>query len=149
MQEADHLIGRAVGDRIAGPLIALHQPDCLVGGHIAGKEIDLGTRHHHFAQAAVPRVEDVVDDASLLVAEHVRVGHHRTQVVLGDGLSARLGVTAEYAHHDVRALVDQPDQGGRGLRDRADHRREREGVFLGALHGQPLGGELAQHDRQE
>ena len=69
MHEADDVVGRVAGHRVARVRRLGELAYGLVRRHVAGQEVDLGPRQHHLAQAALAGGEDVVHDPPLLVAE--------------------------------------------------------------------------------
>ncbi len=148
MQEADDVVLRRAGDRVArvGLLRGLAQRP--LQRHAGVEERDLGARQHHLPQLALAGGEDVVDELALVLGQRLVGRHHVAQLLLRDGGALRRRVAAEEPDDEVGALGQQPDDrpGQRG--DAVQRRRERHRDALGALQRQPLRGELAEDQRE-
>ena len=148
MDEADDVVGRLPGHRIAGVRRLGQLAYGLVRRHVAGQEVHLGPRQHHLAQAAIAGGEDVVHDLPFLVTQRGRGPDHGPDLLVGDLLPAGLGVAAQQAHRDVGGHPEQPDHRPGDLCREVDEGPEHHGHALGPLQGQPFGGQLAQDDRE-
>ena len=146
VQEADDVVLRAAGHRVARVRRLRGLLDRPAQRHAGLEEGDLGARQHHLAQLALPRREDVVDELALVLGQRL-VGRDQTaQLVLADGLALAVRVAPEQAHHDVGALGQQPDDRPEQHRDPVEQRREQQRDPLGALQREPLGGQLAEDE---
>ena len=99
----------------------------------------------------VVELEDVVDhlafglgDGTLFFTD---IGHH-ADVLLGDAVLLRIGINAAEPKHAVGGNRQQPDQrfhhGGKAQNHAADHLGHR----VGLLHGDALGNEFAENQRE-
>ena len=91
VNEADDVVSGIPNHRVTGVRRLDHFADCAVHGHVARKEVDLGPRHHHLAEAALTGRENVFHDPALLVAKSGRAAHHRTNLFVGHLLAGDLG----------------------------------------------------------
>ncbi len=112
------------------------------------EELHLGARDHHLADLPVAGLEDVLDDATLLLAQGLVSVDQLAQLLVAHLLALGLRVAAEKPDHRVRGDRQQPDDRAGDLGDPVDHRPERQREALRALQRQALGRELAQHQRQ-
>ena len=97
----------------------------------------------------LPGVEDLADDVPLVLAERLGAGHQVTQFLLGDGLAAEPGITAEQGDDQVGALDQQPDHRPGQHGDPVQQRRGQQRQRGRALQRDPLGRELAQDQAEE
>jgi hypothetical protein len=133
---------------VAGVRLVEHVAD-RVGEHgVGGEELDLGPRHHHLVELAVRRAEHVGEHAALLGVQLPVRAHHVAQLLLGDLVAPGPRVQAEHPHDDVGRRRQQPDDRARQCGHAVERRGDQQRDPLAALQGQPLGDELAEHQRQ-
>ena len=148
MQEADDVVLRGAGDRVARVRLLGGLAQRPLQRHAGVEERDLRAREHHLAQLPLPRGEDVVDELALVLGERLVGRHHVAQLLLRDRRALRLRVTAEQSDDDVGALGQQPDDRARQRGDAVERRGERHGDALRPLQREPLGRQLAEDQRE-
>ena len=156
-----------VGEQVAD----VHDPDDLVHGladdrvarvrlveHVAGgrRRVSVSAGRNSTsvrgtitpAELAVGGPEHVGEHPALLGVQLAVGADHVAQLLLGDLLAPCSRVEAEHPHEQVGRRRQQPDDGAAISATTVEHRRRRRARSLRALQGEPLGHELAQHQRQ-
>ncbi|RAO51937.1 hypothetical protein ONO86_01975 [Micromonospora noduli] len=88
VHEADHVVVRAVGDRVTGVRFGADQSGGFDDGQPRREEDHLGARHHHLADQTGTGHQDLVDDPTLVRVEHSVRRDQVPQIGLGDVLPA-------------------------------------------------------------
>ena len=148
VDESEHSVRRAVDDRVAGVGSVPDHLGPLNGLHRPLQEVHLGSGHHDLTQGLLPDGEDLVEDGALLVTQGGRRDDHRADLLVGDLLAGSCGVTTKDLDDEIGRDTQEPDDRAEQGRNAVDHRAQHQGEPLGSLHGQPLGDQLSQHDRE-
>ncbi len=109
---------------------------------------DLGPRLHHLAELAVAEGEHVVEDPALVVREALMAGDDVAELLLAHLLAGLVRVAAEEAHDHVRRGGEQPDHRPHEVREAVEHGRDAVREAGVPLDSEPLGRELAEHERK-
>ena len=148
VHEADDVVLVAPGDRVPRPAGLRDLLGRPAGGHARLEEVDLGARGHHLAHLAVTGPEHLVDQPALVARQRLVRGDQVAELLLADRLPAGLRVPAEQPDEQVGGAGEEPDDRPEQLGDRVERRGHDQREALGPLQGQPLGGQLADHQRQ-
>ena len=120
-----------------------------VGDRIVdGQRHDLGAGPHDLAHLPVAQREHVVEHAPLVVGQALVAGHDLAQLLVGELVARLVRVAAEQAHDSVRRHRQEPDHRPHERGEAAEHRRDGVREPGVVLDGEPLGRELAEHQRQ-
>ena len=102
MHEPDHIVGRAIDDRIAGVRHLPDLPDGLGHRQCRVQELHLCARHRDLGQFPVAGGDDLVDEVPLLGAQRVLRRHESAQLLSRDTLLGGTRIAAEQPHDGVR-----------------------------------------------
>ena len=131
--------------RVAG---LQQQGQCLAARCVGIDDHDLVSRHHHLVECPFGDLEGTVDDLALLGWEVLVDRDHVAQFLTADLLALQGRVAAEHTNRDVGRPRQHPDHRLRERRQQVERPSHRRGPILGALHGEPLRGEFAEHQRE-
>ena len=150
-QDADHIVDGLFVHRDARQAGFADGAQNLLVRCVRADGDHVGAVGHDVEGGVVVELEDVVDhlafglgDGTLFFTE---IGHH-ADVLLGDAVFLRIGINAAETKHAVGGNRQQPDQrfhhGGKAQNHAADHLGHR----VGLLHGDALGNEFAENQRE-
>ena len=119
---------------------------------LAVQQRDVAAVRANFGNRGVVELKNVLDhlvfhavDGSVLTAGI----QHNEDVLLGNGLGVLIGVDVEQAQNAVGRLGQNPNEGRKEEGHKAQKSRHSQCHFLGVLHCDALGHQLAAHDAEE
>ena len=115
-----------------------HRQACL-------EKVDLRAREHHFPQFALARLEDVIDQIALVLAQFLVSSDEIAQLFSADRFLACRGIDAENANDRVGGERQSHDERTEQPRDEVDRSRSEEGDPLHTLQGDALGHQFAEY----
>ncbi len=148
MHEAGDVVAGALGHEVPG----VADLDGVVRGvgdrHRGVDRRDVVPGAHRLAEDAVTGVEGAPGDPASLCVDGVVVLDQAAELLGAHRLAAGVRVAAEQADDGVRGLRQHPDDRAHGGREAVERRGDGHREALGALQGEPLRDELAEHERQ-
>ena len=124
----------------------IDDPSHRVGyGKACIEKVDLRAREHHFPQFALARLEDVIDEIALVLAQFLVPSDEITQLFSADRFLSCRGIDAENANDHVGGERQSDDERAEQSRDEVDRSRREEGDLLHTLQGDALGHQLPEN----
>ena len=100
----------------------------------------------------VIKLKDVLDELLFLMVDAAVLAagvHHHADVLLAHLLLGLVGINAQQPQYAVGRRAQQPHNGCEQLGDDSDETGDVQRYLLRLLHGDPLGNQLAEHQREE
>ena len=117
------------------------------GRPVAVEDEHVGAGAQHLVERALGDLEGAVEDQALHGGEGRLATDHLPELGLGDRLPLHVRVSAQQPHGQVGRPGQQPDGGARDRREQPQRAGGDQRPTLGPLHGDPLGRQLAEHER--
>ena len=152
VQNAHHIVRTVLAHGVAGVPRVVDGLGPIVHGVVQPQQIHIRAVGGDLFGGQVVKLKDVLDELLFLMVDAAVLAagvHHHADVLLAHLLLGLVGINAQQPQYAVGRRAQQPHNGREQLGDDSDEPGDVQRYLLRLLHGNALGHQLAEHQREE